>query len=170
MMCDLMPVLSVLASRLSTDTEVTVETSPLFTDLDSLLRLRRAGVNRMSMGVQSFNDEVLLSMRRSQTAQEAKDAFRRIVKAGFSNAGIDLIAGWPGEGVDSWRKTLEEAIALEPAHLSVYSLILESGTLLNRRVKSGESVMATDDFTMDLLALAEEILASNGYVRYEISS
>ena len=120
------------------------------------------------MGVQSLADATLRAMGRPHSAAQARDAWRMIRDEGFMNAGIDLICGWPGES--AWRHTLDGALALAPDHCSVYTLILEPGTLLARDVESGKVSLPPDDTALAELAAAEHALAEIGLERYEISS
>ena len=155
--------------------EFTVELNPLDVTPTLLDQLKAGGVNRLSMGVQSLDDDVLRSMGRPHTAAQALDVWRMIRDAGFDNAGIDLICGWPGERrncpvSDPWRRTLEAAAALAPEHCSVYTLILEPNTRLAHDVESGAVAMPPDDVALAELAAAERALGAIGLERYEISS
>ena len=150
-------------------TEFTVELNPLDVTPTLLNQLKTGGVNRLSMGVQSFDDTVLRSMGRSHTATQALDAWRMIRDAGFDNAGIDLICGWP-EGHDSWQRTLDSASTLSPDHCSVYTLILEPKTRLAHDVERRRVQLPSDDVALAELAAAERALTAAGLERYEISS
>ena len=155
--------------------EFTVELNPLDVSPKLLSRLRQGGVNRISMGVQSFDDAVLRSMGRPHNAEQAREAWRMIRDAGFDNAGIDLICGWPcgSEAVapsDAWMWTLDSAADLNPDHCSVYTLILESETRLAADVDNGRIFLPSDDFALAELAEAERTLGRVGLERYEISS
>ena len=99
--------------------------------------LKKGGVNRISMGMQSLDDGVLKAMGRLHTAAEAEAAFRAVRAAGFTNAGIDLIAGWPGTTMESWHITLARATALGLDHCSVYTLIHEPKTRLDLALRRG---------------------------------
>lgn len=122
------------------------------------------------MGVQSFDDAALSAMHRLHDAAGAERAFRAVRAAGFENAGIDLIAGWPGTDGESWRRTLERAVALEPFHVSVYSLAREPGTALDARVRRGLETLPSDDEALQQVSIAREALAAAGLSRYEISN
>ena len=155
-------------------TEFTVELNPLDVSPELLRQLKAGGVNRLSMGVQSLDNTVLRAMGRPHTAEQARTAWRQIREAGFDNAGIDLICGWPGERpsalADSWKRTLEETMTLAPDHCSVYTLILEPQTRLALDVEKGRTVLPSDDVALAELAAAERALAAIGLERYEISS
>ena len=176
-LCDLRPILAFLNSHPSTlnaQPEFTVELNPIDVTPGLLRQLKAGGVNRLSMGVQSLDDAVLRAMGRPHTAAQACEAWRMIRNAGFDNAGIDLICGWPGarSGAvsDAWRRTLDDAVALEPDHCSVYTLILEPGTRLAHDAERGVVAMPSDDIALAELAEAERVLAAIGLERYEISS
>ena len=178
-LCDLRPILDHLAPHLRRDTEFTVELNPLDVAPALLSQLRDRGVNRLSMGVQSFDDATLRSMGRAHTALQAKMAWRMIREAGFDNAGIDLICGWPNveqgssgrkSPADSWKRTIDEAARLVPDHCSVYTLILEPNTRLAHDVERGRVALPSDDVALAELAAAERSLAYAGLERYEISS
>ena len=165
--------LKTLNSKLPT--EFTVELNPLDVSPELLRQLKAGGVNRLSMGVQSFDDETLRAMGRPHTAEHARTAWRQIRDAGFDNAGIDLICGWPDERrkgavSDAWQRTLDAAAELAPDHCSVYTLILEPKTRLARDVANGRVTLPSDDVALAELAAAEQALAAIGLERYEISS
>ena len=179
-LCNLQPLLDFLAPHLSPlnsqpSTEFTVELNPLDVSPQLLRQLKAGGVNRLSMGVQSFDEATLRAMGRPHTAEQARTAWRQIREAGFDNAGIDLICGWPderrnGSVSDSWRRTLDAAAELAPDHCSVYTLILEPKTRLARDVSNGRVTLPSDDVALAELAAAEQTLAAIGLERYEISS
>ena len=175
-LCDLSPVFEVIGRQgKSGNFEFTVELNPLDVSSGLLSKLRKGGVNRISMGVQSFDGPTLRSMGRPHDAEQARNAWRMIRDAGFDNAGIDLICGWPGarSGTlppDTWMRTLDSAAALAPDHCSVYTLILEPGTRLANDVGNGRVTLPPDDCALAELAEAERILGEAGLERYEISS
>ena len=155
---------------LGTVPEFTVELHPLDARPEVLEMLKKGGVNRVSMGVQSLDDDVLKAMGRLHTAAEAEAAFRAVRAAGFTNAGIDLIAGWPGTTPDSWRTTLARATALGLDHCSVYTLIREPKTRLDLALRRGELALPSDDAALAQIDAARTALAEAGLVRYEISN
>lgn len=169
-LCDLTPLFDAVSETMGTVTEWTVELHPHDVTEPLLAQLRAGGVNRISLGVQSFSDGVLAEMNRGYAAAEARAAFQTIRAAGFQNAGLDLIAGWPGVTDEMWRRTLDAACALEPVHMSVYTLIREPGTLLDRRVRQKQVVLPDDASALNHLALAQARLADAGLARYEVSS
>jgi oxygen-independent coproporphyrinogen-3 oxidase len=116
--------------------EATIEANPGTVDFEKLRALRLAGINRISIGIQSFNDDELAFLGRAHTAEEAEHAVSLAHDAGFENIGIDLIYGVPGQNIVSWRKTLENAVRLKPAHISTYELTVEKGTVLYEYFKN----------------------------------
>ena len=170
-MCDLSGLFDIISrQRKSEDFEFTVELNPLDAKPELLAALKKGGVNRLSMGVQSFDDATLRAMGRPHTAEQARKAWRMIRDAGFDNAGIDLICGWPDENGGAWMRTLETAVALKPDHCSVYTLILEPNTRIAHEVERGLVTLPSDDAALAELAAAECALGSVGLERYEISS
>ena len=150
--------------------EFTVELHPLDARTEVLEMLKNGGVNRISMGVQSFDDDVLKAMGRLHTAAEAEAAFRAVRAADFTNAGIDLIAGWPGTTPESWRTTLARATALGLDHCSVYTLIHEPKTRLDLEIRRGGLSLPSDDAALAQIDAARAALAEAGLIRYEISN
>lgn len=150
--------------------EVTVEANPGTVTTDYLRELRAAGVNRLSFGVQSFDDDELRFLGRLHDATIAREAVAMARAAGFDNLNLDLIFGLPGQPVERWAATLEEALALAPEHLSLYSLIVEPGTPLHTWVHRGEVPAPDDDTAAAMYEHAVERLAQAGYTHYEISN
>ena len=160
-----------LSKRLPFDTleEWTVEVTPTSASVALFATLATIGVNRISIGVQSFDDTILSRIGRRHDAQAAITAVKRAQDAGFVDTGIDLIAGLPGVTPTLWSETLERAISLSLTHLSVYALIVESGTPLARQVEDGLELPGDDD-QLAALAQAETALGEAGFARYEISN
>jgi putative oxygen-independent coproporphyrinogen III oxidase len=152
------------------DAEVTCEANPDTVDVASLVSLRRNGVSRLSIGVQSFDTEVLASLQRLHSADSARRAYGAARDAGFDDVNLDLIFGAEGETVGSWRGTLEEAVALRPEHLSCYALTVEPNTMLGRQVADGLARAPDPDRQADMYELACETLSAAGYVHYEVSN
>ena len=149
--------------------EVTVECNPDSVDLKSLRLLRKAGVNRLSLGMQSAQAEELRRIHRIHTPQQTDLATELARKAKFSNVSLDLIYGLPGQTMESWKATVEHALSLLPQHLSCYGLKVEEGTPLARRVEAGE-VLPDDDQQADLYLWTVGRLERAGYPQYEISN
>lgn len=150
--------------------EITVEANPGTVTVDYLRELRRGGVNRLSLGVQSFRDAELRFLSRLHSADEARQAVSAARAAGFDNLSLDLIFNLPGQSLPEWAETLDEAIRLAPEHLSLYSLIVEPGTPLHRLVGIGLVPAPDDDLAADMYALAVDRLGEAGYTQYEISN
>ncbi len=152
------------------EAEITLETNPGdFTD-EKLQRYRELGVNRLSIGVQSLDDRLLGLLGRRHSATEAIGAYRMALQAGFDNVSIDLMYGVPHQSLDDWGQTLTKAAALEPQHLSMYCLTLESGTPMDRWVRSGDMPGPDSDLAADMYLMAEETMQAGGYAHYEISN
>ncbi len=150
--------------------EITSEANPGTVDVARFQALRALGVNRLSMGVQSFLDEELRFLGRIHTAEEARRAYELARRAGFENINLDFIYGIPGQTMATWRHTLTTALALRPEHLSLYSLTVEPGTPLAAWVARGQVDAPDPDQAADMYELAQELLAAAGYEHYEISN
>lgn len=155
--------------------EVTVEANPGTVDAGSLGALRRRGVNRLSLGVQSLDDNALKLLGRVHDAAEARRVVALARAAGFDNVNLDFIYGLPWQSlapdpVGGWRRTLREAARLDPEHLSLYALSVEPGTPLHVWVERGEVEVPGEDQVADMYSLAEDILREAGYEHYEISN
>lgn len=148
--------------------EVCCEANPGTVDLRYLESLRHLGVGRLSLGVQSLQDDELQLLGRVHTSAQAREAYEMARLAGFENVNLDLIYAFPGQTLKRWRATLEGAIALGPEHLSLYPLSLEEGTPLWRRVQRGEVRATEDELAAEMYLLAEELLEAYGH--YEISN
>ena len=164
-LCDLRPLTETLRDLTSASCEFTVELHPLDVSDDTLCMLEDGGVNRISMGVQSLDDATLRHMRRGYTALEAERAFAKIRRR-FENAGIDIIIGYPGDSSGTAEMARLDSWGL--AHCSVYSLILESRSILARQAKNLS--FPTDDETLDKIKDVAALLRSIGLERYEISN
>ncbi len=150
--------------------EVTVEANPGTVDEAKLSALLAAGINRLSLGVQSFSDSVLRTLGRAHSAREAQAAIGTTRAAGWSNLNLDLIYGVPGQSLRDWEETLRRAIAAEPAHLSAYALSVESGTRLAGEIEAGELALPDEDGCADMYQAAHDLLTGAGYQHYEISN
>ena len=156
---------------LAADAEITMEGNPGTLTLDRLRAYRQAGVNRLSLGVQSMDDGLLADIGRIHTGAEAEQAVRMAREAGFDNLNLDLMLGLPGQTALQWKDTLERSIALAPEHLSCYSLILEEGTPLFDSVRSGTCAPLPDeDALAQMDALTAALTRAAGYAQYEVSN
>jgi len=158
------------AFDVAADAEITSEANPGTVDQPHFAALRAMGVNRLSMGVQSFDDAELRWLGRLHTAAEAEIAFTAARAVGFANINLDFMFGLPGQRPETWTRTLARAMSLAPEHLSLYSLTVEHGTPLADRVRRGLAPAPDDDLVAELYELACETLAVDGYEQYEISN
>ncbi len=160
-----------LKKQISFDTlkEWTVELNPASVSRSLLETLLSMGVNRVSIGVQCFDNTTLTRIGRRHSAEEAIEAIHLAQATGFQNIGIDLIAGLPGITKELWQASVHQALILPLTHLSVYALSLEPGTPLAHQVNDGLS-LPDDNEQLEALAIAETLLAQSGFTRYEISN
>ena len=152
------------------DAEITLEANPGTVEYGRLDALRAVGVNRLSMGAQSFDADLLRWMGRIHSPEEIETAFAAARQAGFTSINLDFIFALPGQSQATWADTLERALALGPEHLSLYSLIVEEGTPLFSWVRDGQVIPADDDTAADMYEYAIGRLADAGYGQYEISN
>ena len=156
--------------RIRVDAEVSLEANPGSLTTEYLRGLRGIGFNRLSIGVQSFDDEELVSLDRIHTGSQAKEAYAASREAGFENVNLDLIYGLPEQALSKWRENLEQALALGPEHLSLYALTVEEGTPLARDVARGRTVAPDPDMQADHYEWTQGRMAGAGYAHYEISN
>ena len=149
--------------------EITMEANPDSVRRTDLRALRREGVNRISLGAQCANDEILRLIGRRHTWRQVELAVRRARKAGFRNISLDLIYGLPSQSREDWAETLAKAIALKPAHLSCYGLRLEEGTPLYQEYLNSPLIPSEDD-QADMYLYSVDLLERHGYRQYEISN
>ena len=150
------------------DAEITFEANPDSVTDKLLHRLRAEGFNRVSLGIQSDNDDMLKKLGRPPSYAQAVTAYQRIRKAGFRNVSVDLMYGLPGQSLHDWQDTLDNVLRLNPEHISCYGLTLEPGTPLYDRRDS--ECFPDDDAQADMYLYAVTVLAQNGYEQYEISN
>ena len=150
--------------------EVTVEVNPGTADYRLLASLRAAGYNRLSVGVQSFDDGHLALLGRTHTASQAIATCLDARQAGFGDLNLDLIFSLPGASLADWRQSLNQALALAPEHLSAYGLTWEEGTDLTARARRHEVLAVDEDLDADLFNLTHAILTQAGYEHYEVSN
>jgi len=149
--------------------EWTIEANPGSVSARKAGVLKKFGINRISLGVQSWNDELLKLLGREHNAQQAEESFRNLRNAGFTNINVDLMFGLPGQTVDQWRATLEKTIALGPEHVSTYCLTYEEDTEFFLRHARGEFRQDTDA-DAEFFEMTMAILEDAGYQQYEISN
>jgi len=150
--------------------EITLELNPESAALDALHALRRAGVNRLSIGMQSAHAEELKLYARLHTLDDVRQAVRYARAAGFDNISLDLIYGAPRQTLAMWQDSLHAALALAPEHISFYSLTIEDGTTFDRWTHSGRIPEPDPDLAADMYEWATDELATAGYEQYEISN
>ncbi len=149
--------------------EWTIEMNPATVALEKAILLRKAGINRVSMGVQSWDDAVLKILGRTHDASKAEESFHLLRKAGFENLSMDLIFGIPGQSLDSWRSSLERSLRLAPEHLSAYGLTYEEDTEFFQKLGRGE-MAPNEGLEADQFELTAELLGDAGYQQYEVSN
>lgn len=150
--------------------EQTVEANPGDCSRERLQTMRKSGFNRISIGVQSFNDNELQLLGRRHSSQQAIDAVKNAREAGFDNISLDLMFGLPNQYFSSWAQSVETAIALDTEHISAYALTLEKGTPLENDVKIGKIPEPDADLAAEMYSSAQSLLASNQMHQYEISN
>jgi oxygen-independent coproporphyrinogen III oxidase len=165
-------ILNLLVSSfaIKTNAEITLETNPGTVDKEKLLAFRSAGINRISMGIQSFNDEDLKFLTRIHTASEAKQCVRDCFAAEFENVSFDLIFSLPNQTLAKWKSNLEQAVELQPGHISCYSLIVEPETPLFRMIQSNQVTPIDTERDADLYEFTIDFLTSHDYEQYEVSN
>ena len=155
---------------ISPSAEITMEMNPSDMTEEYLAAARALGVNRLSVGVQSFDDRLLSVIGRRHTAREAKAAIKRAFHAGFKNISIDLMYDLPGQSAKDFEKSLFAAVHLPVTHMSIYSLILEEGTPFYRLAEAGKLLRPTENESWVMYGAMCRILPHYGFARYEISS
>lgn len=152
------------------DAEITVETNPGTVDENKLRAFRSLGINRLSIGIQSFHDDELKFLSRIHTAEDAEACVRNAYCAGFENVSVDLIFALPGQTLERWKENLTRTLALQPKHISAYSLIVEEHTPLYSMVHSGMVTPLDETTDAAMYETTIEMLESRGFHHYEISN
>jgi oxygen-independent coproporphyrinogen-3 oxidase len=150
--------------------EITVETNPADLDQSSLELMRKIGINRINIGVQSFDEKILNFLGRRHSVRQAISAVEASRKAGFHNIGLDLIYGVPEQEIESWLDTLKQAVAFSPEHISCYQLTLESKTPLGIRYQAREFSLPGEELQYEFFMKTSEFLEDAGYFHYEVSN
>jgi putative oxygen-independent coproporphyrinogen III oxidase len=150
--------------------EISIEMDPGTFTLAQVQGYRQAGGNRVSLGSQAFQDELLRDCGRTHRTQDIYIAVDLLREAGYDNLSLDLISGLPNQTLAQWEDSLNSAIALAPQHLSAYDLVLEPGTVFGKRFEPGEGPLPSDDSTAHMYRLASQTLQEAGYKHYEISN
>jgi oxygen-independent coproporphyrinogen-3 oxidase len=155
---------------MDTGLEITMEMNPALSDMSALARLRDAGVNRASLGVQSTHDALLQGLGRDHTAEDAERLFMTAREVGFDSVNVDLIFAVPGQTLDAWSATLAEAIAWKPDHICTYNLTVKDETPLMTRVRAGEIALPDEDTQTAMYVAAHDQLTGAGFEHVEISN
>ncbi|WP_103668080.1 radical SAM family heme chaperone HemW [Pseudanabaena sp. BC1403] len=150
--------------------DISLEANAGTVSLESLQGYRSLGVNRISLGAQAFQQELLDVCGRGHSVADIYEAVDAIKNAGFENFSLDLISGLPHQSMADWQDSLQKAIALEPKHLSIYDLTIEEGTAFGKRYQAGDNPLPTESHTVEMYISAHELLPSAGYEHYEISN
>jgi oxygen-independent coproporphyrinogen-3 oxidase len=166
----------------ASDSEITIETNPDDISVEKLRLFRDLGINRLSLGVQSFDEAELRFLGRRHTARQTAAAIDLIRAAGFTNLGLDLMYGLPGQSLEAWLQTLEQALSCAPEHLSCYQLTVEAGetpapretpalgTPMARRAARGEISLPDEETQREFFLLTADFLTTRGYLHYEVAN
>lgn len=169
--CDIERIVGALESTFNgTPSEVTLEMNPDDVTEDYIKAVRQMGINRISMGIQTFDDSRLQFIRRRHNASQAEKAVMTIREEGIHNVSIDLMFGFPNQTMDEWVTDIDKAIALHPTHISAYSLMYEEDTPLFRMLQKGEINQIDDETSLAMYTELINRLTANGYEHYEISN
>jgi len=150
--------------------EISIEANPGTLSFDKLAAYLDAGVNRLSIGMQAWQDRLLESIGRIHRSGEFVENFKLARKAGFTNINVDLIFGLPGQTFDDWAETINSVIELDPSHISCYSLKIEDGTVFGDMLREGKLKPIEDELDRQMYHFAIERLAEHGFLHYEISN
>ncbi len=156
--------------NLMNDAEITLETNPGTVDKKKIRDFLNAGINRFSIGIQSFDDDELKFLTRIHNSNEAVKTVSHIYSAGCENISIDLIFNLPNQTKNTWRKNLKTALSLPIKHISAYSLILEKGTILNKMVLDGKVKIQGENYDADLYEMTIDLLTDADFEQYEVSN
>lgn len=165
-------ILQTIYSKFSIDEniEFTLEMNPATVSLEKLLDFKSLGVNRASFGVQTFNDKALKILARGHDSNDARKTFELLRRAKFENISFDLIGGLPNQSLQDWENNLDEALKMDPEHLSLYLLEIHEGTPLAEQVRSNRQPTPDEDLAGDMYELMIEKVAAKGFEQYEISN
>ena len=156
--------------KISSDVETTIEVNPGTVNETKLQDYKDAGINRLSIGLQSTNDNTLERIGRIHTYEEFLNTYNLARKIGFSNLNVDLMLALPEQNMEELTDGLEKVIELKPEHISIYSLILEEGTTLYKEIEEGKYVLTDDDMERKMYWKTKKMLENTGYIHYEISN
>lgn len=156
--------------EITADAEISLEANPGTVNKAKFETLQQCGVNRLSIGVQSFNDKELHAIGRIHSAEEARQAIENAQAAGFSNLSIDLMSGLPGQTAKSWQQNLETALSMSVQHLSLYQLTVEEKTPLESMIEKGRIQLPDEDMIAEMDAITMSLLEKSDFTQYEISN
>jgi oxygen-independent coproporphyrinogen-3 oxidase len=156
--------------KLSDDCEITLETNPDTVDKQKLAAFKDAGINRISIGMQSAVGHVLKTLDRTHNPQNLPQVTQWAREVGFKDISVDLIYGTPGESLSDWQVSIDAALALPINHISAYALIVEEGTKLANAIKRGEIGNVDDDLTAEKYLMADQAFSKAGFTWYELSN
>lgn len=156
--------------NISKTAEISIEANPGTVTEEKLMLWKKAGINRISFGLQSADDEELKRLGRIHTWEEFKENYHLARNCGFTNINVDLMSALPGQNMDTWKKTMEKVTALEPEHISAYSLIIEEGTPFYEAYANHPELLPTEEEEREMYYETKAFLAAKGYERYEISN
>ena len=152
------------------DAEITIEANPGTVTREKLAAYQACGINRISIGLQSANDQELKNLGRIHTYDECLKTYQRVRLAGFSNVSVDLMSALPGQTLASWKSTLKKVAMLKPEHISAYSLMIEEGTPFYKRYHERPELLPGEDVEREMYYTTKAFLREQGYERYEISN
>ena len=152
------------------DMEITIEVNPGTVNKEKLEQYRKAGINRLSIGLQSTNNEILKEIGRIHTFQQFLETYSMAKEVGFHNINVDLMIGLPNQTIEDIKESLNQVIELNPAHISVYSLIVEDGTVLAQKIENHQLQEMDEELERNMYWYVKNILELNGYQHYEISN
>ena len=156
--------------KLADEAEITLEANPDDLTKEKLDQLKSIGVNRLSIGIQSFKNDILTFFNRAHNAEDAVKSIDHARSAGFNNISIDLIYGVPNQDNDAWRAGMEAALAFRPEHISAYSLTIEEKTVFGKWKASNKLAPMNEDLVAEQFEILVDVLTNNGYDHYEISN
>ena len=150
--------------------EITIEVNPGTATKEKLKNYKKCGINRLSIGLQSAQDEILKEIGRIHNFEQFLETYQMARKVGFKNINVDLILGIPNQRIKDLKNSLEKIIELQPEHISVYSLIVEDGTTIANKIEKGELELPDEDTERNMYWYVKNTLELNGYIHYEISN
>ncbi|MBQ2835404.1 MAG: oxygen-independent coproporphyrinogen III oxidase [Clostridia bacterium] len=154
----------------SKNAEITIEVNPGTVTIEKLTDYKQAGINRLSIGLQSAKDELLKQIGRIHNFEQFLETYKMARKVGFTNINVDLMLGLPNQRISDLKETLEKVMELQPEHISVYSLIVEEGTPIANKIENGELQLPEEDIERNMYWYVKNTLELNGYIHYEISN